>query len=82
MDPIQQRQQNQEAFRRMKDTLAQTYERGRFVAISEGRVIADAASLDVLRSHLQALGKDPTQVLIVQAGVEYPETAVIFVQGS
>jgi hypothetical protein len=78
MDSIQERQRNQTAFRQMRETLAQTYRPGRFVAISEGQVIADAESLDLLRTQLQALGKDPSRVLIVQAGVEYPETATIF----
>ncbi len=81
MDPKQERQRNQDAFRQMKDTLAQQYPPGRFVGVAEGRVIADADRLDDLRSLLQSLGRDPAQVLVVQTGVEYPETADILVSG-
>jgi hypothetical protein len=81
MDLDQENQQNQMAFRRLKDTIARTYPPGRFVAISEGRIVADASSLDALRPLLETLGKDPRQVLAVQAGVDYPESAVIFLLG-
>ena len=36
MDPTQERQLNQVAYRQMKDRLAQTYPQGRYVAIAEG----------------------------------------------
>jgi hypothetical protein len=78
MDPAQERSFNHGAYRRMKDTLVQAYGPGRFLAISGGKVVADADTFAQLRSLLTAQGKDPAQVLIVQAGVEYPETAVIF----
>jgi hypothetical protein len=81
MDLAQEQQQNQMAFRRLKDTIARTYAPGRFVAISEGRIVADASGLDALRPLLEAMGKDPRRVLAVQAGVDYPETAVIFLLG-
>jgi hypothetical protein len=82
MDRIQERQHNQAAFRQLSAAINQAYPPGRFVAISDGQIIADAARFEVLRSHLEAQGKDPTQVLIIQAGVEYPETATIFSQAS
>jgi hypothetical protein len=78
MDPAQERQLNQAAYRRQKDLLDHTYPPGRFLAIAGGQVVADADHLDGLRATLKALGKDPARVLIVQAGAEYPETAVIF----
>jgi hypothetical protein len=78
MESAQERTLNQGAYRRLKEQLARTYEWGRFVAISEGRVVADAASLEDIRALLTAQGKDPTRALVVQAGVDYPETAVIF----
>jgi hypothetical protein len=80
MDPTQERQANQTAYRQLRDSLTQTYPPGRFVAIAEGRVAADAETFDDLRAALRAGGMDPSQALIVQAGVEYPETAVIFAQ--
>jgi hypothetical protein len=79
-DPAQEHQRNEAAFRRLKPLIEQTYPPGRFVAIAEGRIVGDAERLDLLRSRLQASGKDPSRVFVVQAGVDYPESAVIFVQ--
>ena len=42
MDVLEERQLNQAAYRRMRDTLGQTFLLGRFVAISGGKVVADA----------------------------------------
>jgi len=81
MNEHEERAANHAAYRRLKDTLAQTYGAGRFVAITEGHVVADSDSFAQLRSQLVAMGKDPAGVLIVEAGVEYPETAVIFTLG-
>lgn len=81
MDQIQERQRNHAAFRQLKDSIQESYPPGRFVAISGGQIVADAGCLAELRTAIKSMGKDPAQVLIVQAGVEYPETAVIFVAG-
>ncbi len=78
MNENHERMANHAAYRQVKDTLARTYETGRFIAISNGQVVSDADSFARLRDQLKSLGHDPAQVLIVQAGVEYPETAVIF----
>ena len=56
----------------------ESYGPDRHIAISGGQVIADAASFAELRRLLQTKGKDPVEVLIVQAGVDYSETAMIF----
>ena len=56
----------------------QTYPHGQFVAIHEGRIVADAATFDELSTALDAMGKDSAEILVVQAGVDYPENAVIF----
>ena len=69
---------NHAAYRRLKDAIARTYEAGRFVAIADGRIAADAGDFDALRARLVAAGKDPAAALVVQAGVDYPEAAVIF----
>ena len=70
MDATRERQVNEAAYRRLADSIKQTYPAGRFLAIAGGQVVADAGHFEELRPALQAL--------IVQAGVEYPETAVIF----
>ena len=73
---------NHAAFRRLKENIAHTYKPGRFVAIAGGRIAADADGFNELRTRLAALGNDSPDVLVVQAGVDYPETAVIFATGS
>jgi hypothetical protein len=62
----------------LKETLVPTFGIGRFVAIANGQIIADAADFTELRSRLAEMGKEPAKVLIVQAGVDYPEKAIIF----
>ena len=73
------RQENHAAFRRAYNSIATTYKQGWFVAISGGTIIADAPGFEELLTILARLGKDATEVLIVQAGVEYPEFATIFI---
>ena len=80
MNNAQERQSNHAAYRKLRDSIKQTYSPGRFLAISGGQIIADAGLFDELRATLDALGKNPAQVLIVQAGVDYPETATILVE--
>ena len=74
--------QNQVAFRKMKATIDKTYSKGRFLAIGAGRIIADAPNFDELASRVRSLGKNPKEMLIVQAGVEYPETGIILAQNA
>ena len=76
----QERELNHAAYRQLRDTIKQTYRPGRFVAISGGQIVADAAGFEELHAMLHDIGNDSPEVLIVQAGIEYPETVVIFVQ--
>ena len=78
MDMLEQRALNHAAYDRLKRGLARTYGRGRFVAISGGEVVAESDNFEELRSALTEMGKDPGESLIVQAGIEYLEKAVIF----
>ena len=78
MSNDQERQLNQAAYRQLRGSINQTYPPGQFLAISGGQIVADAGRFDELQGILNALGKDPAQVLIVEAGVKYPETAIIF----
>jgi hypothetical protein len=81
MDMRQERATNHAAYQRLKNTLTTSYAAGRFVAIADGQIVADADDFVQIRSHLATLGKDPARILIVQVGVDYPETAVIFSLG-
>ena len=80
MTSIDERELNQSTFRHLKDTLTQTYSPGRFVAISGGQIIGVAERFDELLTLIQGKEKDPTKTLIVQAGVDYPDSVTIFLQ--
>lgn len=53
------------------------FERGRFVAVEKGSVIADAAKFDELVTLLKSQGVDARAVLIVRAGEETSAEACI-----
>jgi hypothetical protein len=73
MDPTQERTLNQEAYRQLSGVLQQNYAPGRFLAISGGKIVADAARFEELNSILHQMGNHSPEVLVVQAGVNYPE---------
>jgi len=79
VNTVEAKQANQAAFRQLAAFINQTYPRGQFVAIADGKIVADAMTFDALDSSLKALGLDSVEVLVVQAGVDYPESAVIFI---
>ncbi|HEX5446045.1 MAG TPA: hypothetical protein VFW87_19620 [Pirellulales bacterium] len=68
---------NQAAYRRLRETIAKDYPPGRFVAIAGGKIAADASSFDELDLTLNQSGLESPGVLIIEAGVEYPENATI-----
>ena len=78
MNAEQEHALNEAAFRRLEQQLAQTYAAGWFVAISGGEIVANAEDFDALSVQLTSLGKEPSETFIVQAGVQYPESAIIF----
>ena len=82
MHPAQEHELNQSAFRQMKSVIQATYPPGTFLAISGGKIIAHAAHMEALRTALRQMGRHTPDVLIVEAGVEYPEAVTILFQGS
>jgi len=50
---------------------------GRFVAVEAGSVVADGASHANLVEKLRSLGKSPQGLVVIQAGAQYPASAVI-----
>ena len=50
---------------------------GRLVAFQSGEVIADADTHRELVEKHGAMGRSPQNILILQAGIEYPESAII-----
>jgi hypothetical protein len=73
MDASTQRELNEAVYRQLKDTIAKTYPRGRFVAIAGGHVVVDAATFRELQALLQERGYHPPEVMVVEAGDTYPE---------
>jgi hypothetical protein len=71
--------QNNVAYQRLKETVAQTYPRGWFVGIADDRIAGAAANFRELECLLRAQGTDPRKVLVVEAGVVYPEYVTIFI---
>src|SRR5438093_4014308 len=59
---------NEKAYWRLRATIDQTYPKGRFVTIHQGKIVADAADADTLRQSLLAQGRNPEEALVVQAG--------------
>jgi major membrane immunogen (membrane-anchored lipoprotein) len=67
------------AYRQLKATIDRSYPRGWFVAVADGKIVAAAADFHELEGTLQGQGRDPRTVLVVEAGVDYPEYVTIFV---
>ncbi|MCI0358406.1 MAG: hypothetical protein L0211_07985 [Planctomycetaceae bacterium] len=55
---------------------------GRFVAVEKGVVVADAQTHGQLVEEIRSQGKSLKDMLVIQAGVEYPASAIIFTFGS
>lgn len=72
-------ERNNAAYRRLKETIKQTYPHGWWVAIADEQVIGAAATVSELRTALLAQGRDPQRTLAVEAGVDYPEYVTIFI---
>jgi hypothetical protein len=70
-------QLNQDAYASLKNSIAKCYPSGHFVAIADGRIVGAADDFMKLHAFLEASGRDPSQAVIVQAGHEYLEKAVI-----
>ena len=63
---------------RVKAAIDLEFPAGRFVAVQGERVVADAESHARLVDVLQSKSLSPKDLMILQAGVEYPKTAIIF----
>jgi hypothetical protein len=65
-------------YRRLKSTIDAKYPHGWFVAIDDD-VIASAPDFQSLEESLCTSGRDPRKVLVVEAGVNYPDYVTIFI---
>lgn len=69
---------NQAAYRQLRDRIRREFPPGRFVGIAGGQIVADASTFKELDATLTRMGFPSPDVLVVEAGVEYAETATIF----
>jgi hypothetical protein len=67
------REKNEAAYRRLKPDIDRTYPPGRFVAIHEGEIVGDAPTFRQLDESLLDRGLTSPEILVVQAGVDYPD---------
>jgi hypothetical protein len=77
MTPEQRIEENNATYWRLRPVIDQTYPKGQLVAIDGGQVIADAATFEELEAILKARGIDSPEVLVADAGIEYPQHADI-----
>jgi hypothetical protein len=70
---------NNAGYLRMKETIKQTYPHGWFIGITDDRIVGAAAEFCDLELQLRSQGIDPRTVLVIEAGVEYPEYVTIFI---
>jgi hypothetical protein len=71
--------QDNATYQRLKATIKQTYPRGWFVGFADGQSVGAAATFAELERMLRSLGKDPSRILVVEAGVDYPDHVTILV---
>jgi hypothetical protein len=73
MTPEQRIEENNATYWRLRPTIDRTYPKGWAVAIDGGGIIADAATFEELEARLKAQGADAREVLVAEAGFEYPQ---------
>jgi hypothetical protein len=72
-------ERNNAAYQRLKETVDRTYPKGQFVGIGDDQIVGDAGTFRDLERLLQDRGRDPRHVLVVEAGITYPEHVTIFI---
>jgi hypothetical protein len=70
---------SQAVYRRIKRTIDEAYPKGWLVAIADDEPVTAAADFRELEGKLRAQGRDPRAVLVVEAGMDYPEYVTVFV---
>lgn len=74
----QEQTENEAAYDRMKEELDATYPVGHFVAFGHGKVIGDSADFFQLTRMIQAQGRDPREVMVVQVGEQDPTDGGVY----
>jgi hypothetical protein len=73
MTPERRVEENNATYWRLRPTIDANYPKGWAVAIDGGRIIADARTFEELERLLTAQGADSREVLVAEAGFEYPQ---------
>jgi hypothetical protein len=68
---------NEAAYRHLRPGIDAQYPPGQYIAIDNGQIVDDAPALDELLESLQNRGLEPSNLLVVQAGVEPVTEAII-----
>jgi hypothetical protein len=79
MDGNPEYERNSATYHRLKAMIRQNYPRGWFVGIADDQVVGASSDFHDLESQLRSQGKDPRRVLVVEAGIDYPENVTIFI---
>jgi hypothetical protein len=67
------------AYRQLKNRIDSDYPPGWFVAIIDDQILAAAPDFQKLEDMLRAQHRDPREIMVVEAGVAYPEFVTVFV---
>ena len=78
MSEQQDYERNNTSYRQLRETIARSYPAGWFVGIADEQVVGAAATFRELEQQLRERGKDPRKVLVVEAGVVYPESLTVW----
>jgi hypothetical protein len=80
MSGTENRDLNDSAYHRLKQSIDESHPRGWFVAIDDIQILAAAPTFQELEVTLKLQGKDPREIMVVEAGVDYPESVTIFMR--
>ena len=70
-------EQNQQTYQKLKAEYAQN-KKGRFIGIVEGKVVAEAETIEALFDKLAPIEPIPSRRFVFRAGEEYPEKVTLF----
>ncbi|MCL0056882.1 DUF5678 domain-containing protein [Dehalococcoidia bacterium] len=69
------RARNQRAYQELKEELDKNY-RGRFVAIAQGRIVADGLSFEETIKKAEEAAPGVSQRIVLKIGEEYPRSTI------
>ncbi len=75
---FQENEHEKTAVRQLEARIDAAYPHGWFVAVDNGEILAASADFDELEGMLRALGKEPRDILVVEAGGDRYDYVTIF----